>query len=165
MIGVIVAVVVSVVGWCGACVACCFTGEGLCTLLGKIPWVCKVRLHFFGNDYHNILWWKFWQEYWKWHESFYNETLEEYNHPSGVPMNWDGRRYDVPNFGFKKTVLGVLLTIYGPIVVGLGSILILLLKFIPIQLHALVRYFQLMCSCGCAGFPFWLVGVPLVVGQ
>jgi len=144
VIGVIAALVVSVVGWCGACVACCFTGEGLCTLLGKIPWVCK--------------------EYWKWHESFYNETLEEYNHPSGVPMNWDGRRYDVPNFGFKKTVLGVLLTIYGPIVVGLGSILILLLKFIPIQLHALVRYFQLMCSCGCAGFPFWLVGIPLVVG-
>ena len=51
MIGVIVAVVVSVVGWCGACVACCFTGEGLCTLLGKIPWVCKVRLDFFGNHF------------------------------------------------------------------------------------------------------------------
>ena len=119
----------------------------------------------FWQSLSQLLWWKFWQEYWKWHESFYNETLEEYNHPSGVPMNWDGRRYDVPNFGFKKTVLGVLLTIYGPIVVGLGSILILLLKFIPIQLHALVRYFQLMCSCGCAGFPFWLVGIPLVVGQ
>ena len=42
MIGVIVAVVVSVVGWCGACVACCFAGEGLFTLLGKIPFVCMV---------------------------------------------------------------------------------------------------------------------------
>ena len=139
-------------------------GRGSAPFLARSPGSARWD-DFFGNHHHNILWWKFWQEYWKWHESFYKETLEEYNHPSGVPMNWDGRRYDVPNFGFKKTVLGVLLTIYGPIVVGLGSILILLLKFIPIQLHALVRYFQLMCSCGCAGFPFWLVGIPLVVGQ
>ena len=33
---------VSVVGWCGACVACCFSGKGLCTLFGKLPSVCKV---------------------------------------------------------------------------------------------------------------------------
>jgi len=144
VIGVIVAVVVSVVGWCGACVACCFAGEGLFTLLGKIPFVCM--------------------EYWKAHESFYNEKLEDYNHPSGVPMNWDGRRYDVPNFGFKKTVVGVLLTIYGPIVVTLGTIVILLVKYLPIQLHALFRYLQLMTECSCALLPFWLVGIPLVVG-
>jgi len=144
VIGVIVAIVVSVVGWCGACVACCFSGEGLFTLLGKIPSVCK--------------------EYWKWHESFYKETLEKYNHPSGVPMNWDGRRYDVPNFGFKKTVVGVLLTIYGPIVVTLGTIFILLVKYLPIQLHALFRYLRLITEINCAFLPFWLVGIPLVVG-
>ena len=42
VIGVIVAIVVSVVGWCGACIFCCFSGEGLCTLLAKLPSVCKV---------------------------------------------------------------------------------------------------------------------------
>ena len=80
-------------------------------------------------------------------------------------MNWDGRRYDVPNFGFKKTVVGVLLTIYGPMVVTLGTIVILLVKYLPIQLHALFRYLQLMTECSCALLPFWLVGIPLVVGQ
>ena len=34
---------VSVVGWCGACVACCFSGKGLCNLFGKLPSVCKVN--------------------------------------------------------------------------------------------------------------------------
>ena len=42
MIGVIVALVVSVVGWSAACVACCFAGKGLCSLFGKMPSVCKV---------------------------------------------------------------------------------------------------------------------------
>ena len=37
---------VSVVGWCGACVACCFSGKGLCTLFGKLPSVCKVNFSF-----------------------------------------------------------------------------------------------------------------------
>ena len=80
-------------------------------------------------------------------------------------MNWYGRRYDVPNFGFKKTVLGVLLTIYGPIVVTLGTIFILLVKYLPIQLHALFRYLRLITEINCAFLPFWLVGIPLVVGQ
>ena len=37
---------VSVVGWCGACVACCFSGKGLCTLFGKLPSVCKVNFSY-----------------------------------------------------------------------------------------------------------------------
>ena len=37
---------VSVVGWCGACVACCFSGKGLCNLFGKLPSVCKVNFSF-----------------------------------------------------------------------------------------------------------------------
>ena len=104
------------------------------------------------------------QEYWKWHRTFYKETLEEYCHPSGVPMNWDGRRYDVPNLGFKKTMAGLFLTIYGPGVVTPGAILILLVKYVPIQLHALFRYLQLGLECNCALLPFWLVGIPLVIG-
>ena len=107
---------------------------------------------------------EFVQEYWKWHRTFYKETLEEYCHPSGVPMNWDGRRYDVPNLGFKKTMAGLFLTIYGPVVVTPGSILILLVKYVPIQLHALFRYLQLGLECNCALLPFWLVGIPLVIG-
>ena len=104
------------------------------------------------------------QEYWKWHRTFYKETLEEYCHPSGVPMNWDGRRYDIPNLGFKKTMAGLFLTIYGPVVVTPGAILILLVKYVPIQLHALFRYLQLGLECNCALLPFWLVGIPLVIG-
>ena len=79
-------------------------------------------------------------------------------------MNWDGRRYDVPNLGFKKTMAGLFLTIYGPVVVTPGAILILLVKYVPIQLHALFRYLQLGLECNCALLPFWLVGIPLVIG-
>ena len=128
----------------------------------QTPLYLQGRLTSLVNKIRNIV---FWQDYWKEHKKFYTKTLEEYCHPSGVPMNWDGRRYDVPNLGFKKVVVGVLLTIYGPIVVTLGSIIILLLKYLPIQLHALFRYLRLMTECSCAFLPFWLVGIPLVVGQ
>ena len=106
------------------------------------------------------------QEYWKFHEKFYNNTLEHYNHPTGVPINWDGRRYDLPEFGFRKTVMGLILTLYGIVVMALGSTIILVLKYPPIHLKVIYHYLKWcedLCTCRTfAMFPFWLVGIPLV---
>lgn len=150
VIAVIVAIVVSVVGWCGACVLCVFTplDQNICKLFSKMPKLLK--------------------EYWKFHEKFYNNTLEHYNHPTGVPINWDGRRYDLPEFGFRKTVMGLILTLYGIVVMALGSTIILVLKYPPIHLKVIYHYLKWcedLCTCRTfAMFPFWLVGIPLVLG-
>ena len=108
------------------------------------------------------------QAYWKLHEDFYDKTLEEYNHPSGVPMNWDGRRYDVPELGFKKTVCGVILTIYGVIIMTLGATLLLVIKYIPVHLNAIFLYLKTLTEMfTCVAFPFlpfWLIGLALVIG-
>ena len=103
------------------------------------------------------------------HEKFYNNTLEKYNHPTGVPINWDGRRYDLPEFGFRKTMMGLILTLYGIVVMALGSTIILVLKYPPIHLKVIYHYLKWckdLCTCKTfAMFPFWLVGIPLVLGN
>jgi len=147
IIGLIVALVVAVVICCGACVACAYTMDNFGSLLKSWPSLFKT--------------------YWNDHERFYNETLEKYNHPSGVPMNWDGRRYDVPELGFKKTVCGVILTIYGVTIMTLGATLLLAIKYIPAHLNAIFQYLKtIMFMFTCVSFPFlpfWLIGLALVI--
>ena len=75
-------------------------------------------------------------------------------------MNWDGRRYGLPNFGFKKVALGLCLTFYGPLMVTLGAILILALKYVPLQLKAINEYLRLsavIClSCSLVSLFWWV---------
>ena len=80
-------------------------------------------------------------------------------------MNWDGRRYGLPNFGFKKVALGLCLTFYGPLMVTLGAILILALKYVPLQLKAINEYLRFLKNQKCGYLPFWLSGFPLLVGK
>ena len=80
-------------------------------------------------------------------------------------MNWDGRRYGLPNFGFKKVALGLCLTFYGPLMVTLGAILILALKYVPLQLKAINEYLRFALKEKCGYLPFLFAGFPLLVGK
>lgn len=84
-------------------------------------------------------------------------------------MNWNGRRYDIPQFGFKKTVMGIVLTLYGCLTMTVGSTIILLIKYLPLHLHLLYTYLAnvkgLFTCKTFAIFPFWVCGIPLVLGM
>jgi len=109
------------------------------------------------------------KKYYELHKEFYDEYLEKYSHPSGVPLNWNGRRYDIPNFGFLQTLIGLLLTLYGVVVVPLGTIVIIIIRF-PFAFLRIV-YFYLrtlpdMCSIMCFPFlPFWVLGLAIVAAS
>merc|ERR1719228_626017 len=109
-----------------------------------------------------------WETYWELHRDFYNTRLEYYNHPTGVPMNWDGTRYDVPNLGFRKTVLGLVLTLYGSTSTTLGTAIIIGVKFIPVQLMIIKKYLwtfpEMLCCSKIVLLPFWLAVFPVWIG-
>ena len=109
------------------------------------------------------------KKYYDLHEQFYNEYMEKYSHPSGVPLNWNGRRYDIPNFGFLQTLIGLLLTIYGIVVVPLGATIIIIIRFPFTFIRIVYFYLQTlphMCSIMCFPFlPFWFLGLVIVAAS
>jgi len=109
------------------------------------------------------------KKYYELHEEFYNEYLEKYSHPSGVPLNWNGRRYDIPNFGFLQTLIGLLLTLYGVVVVPLGTVIIIIIRF-PFAFLRIIHFYLTtlpnMCSIMCFPFlPFWVLGLAIVAAS
>jgi len=145
-IAVIVAVVVGIIFSCGQSVARIYNGT--------LPWSY--------SDLDDIF-----RGYYKFHVTFYDDTLEAYNHPTGVPLNWNGVRYDIPNFGLVKTLLGVLLTIYGVVTVSVGTIFILGLKYIFLHIRMLYLYTKTLPeSFNCKNLPFlpfWLCTLALLI--
>ena len=75
----------------------------------------------------------------------------------------------MPNFGLRKTLVGLFLIFYGVLVVGIGAVVILVIKYIPLHIWAIHRYLLLLeelCTCigiGIGFIPFWLVGLVLVL--
>lgn len=146
-IAVIVAVLVGIIGWCGYSVA-----E---TYEGKPPWKTWSKLATPFKDYY------------KFHVELYDDVLEVYNHPTGVPLNWNGVRYDIPQFGVVKTLMGVVLTIYGFVTLLLGTMFILSIKYIFLHIRVLYLYIEnlpKMFTCKNLPFlPFWLCGLALLI--
>ena len=146
-IAVIVAVLVGIIGWCGFSVAETYNGH--------LPWKSWSKIASPFKDYY------------KFHVQFYDEVLEAYNHPTGVPLNWNGVRYDIPQFGVVKTLMGVILTIYGLVTLLLGTIFILSIKYIFLHVRVLHLYIQnlpKMFTCKKLPFlPFWFCGLALVI--
>lgn len=109
---------------------------------------------------------KFIKEFWKTHVEFSNETCIIYDHPTGIPLNWDGTMYGFP-FGPMKVILGFILTIYGMIVCGFGTFIIITIKYIPMNGYASYHYFKGFFEQGWVKvvtlFPFFLIGFCFLV--
>ena len=107
------------------------------------------------------------REYWKWNIQFVKNVVREYDHMTGIPRGWDGTRYGIP-FGPVKVVIGMILTVYGIATDGLGTFVIVTLKFVPINAkvfsEVIKSYFrgpnrnQLI-----AYFPFFLLGLCFMI--
>ena len=148
LIVVIIAVVGSIIYWCGFSVKGVYDGDTSRLSWTKISSICK--------DYHEF------------HVKVIKEILDIYDHPTGVPLNWNGERYDMPDLGFVKTLLGILLTIYGVVTVSLGTTIILGIKYVFIHTKVLYRFIRdalpKMCTCkGLPFFPFWLCALALLI--
>jgi len=101
------------------------------------------------------------EEYWKAHVDFVEKTANKYDHHTGIPLNWDGTIYGFP-FGPMKVILGFILTIYGMIVCGFGTFLILTIKYIPMNCYGIYHYFKGYFEQGWVKVvtlsPFYLIG-------
>ena len=139
---VFVVVLAGIIGWCGFSVATTYNGHP--------PWKTWSELG------------RIFREYRKLHVKFYDETLETYNHPTGVPLNWNGVSYDIPEFGVVKTLMGVLLTIYGVVTVPVGTIIILVIKYPFLHIRMLYLYLKTF-SIPLPFLPFWFCGLAIVL--
>ena len=106
------------------------------------------------------------KEYWKAHVDFVEKTANKYDHHTGIPLNWDGTMYGFP-FGPMKVILGFILTIYGMIVCGFGTFLILTIKYIPMNCYGIYHYFKGYFEQGWVKVvtlsPFFLIGFCFLV--
>lgn len=168
VIAAIAAVVGSILGWCVACISCVFRSKGIWKLSTELTSVLQEYLRLF----------------WIFHETFYVETLlEQYlvkgrsdktdgstEHSlllSRNPKDWQGRQHHIPYFGFRNTLLALILIVYGVTIVTLGNTLILIVKYLPIHLHAIWIYITALPSLcnwtGLAKIPFWICGLPIII--
>ncbi len=46
--------------------------------------------------------------FWGFNKTVFKEISEDFCHPTGVPMDWDGRRYGIPFAPIKILMSGVL---------------------------------------------------------
>jgi len=130
----------------GYCIACVYDGKNWLK-----PW----------KDFPTGI-----KEYWKAHVDFVEETVSKYDHPSGIPLNWDGTMYGFP-FGPMKVIFGFILTLYGMIICGFGTFIIITIKWIPMNLYGTYHYFKAYFEQGWVKvvtlFPFFLIGFCFLV--
>ncbi len=67
------------------------------------------------------------------------QLTDKYDHPSGIPTNWDGTRYGIP-FGPVKFIVGLFLIPYGVIATGCGVFALLTIKFLPSVAYVFYQY-------------------------
>ena len=148
LIVVIIAVIGSIIYWCAYSVKGVYDGDTSRLGWSEIASICK--------DYH------------EWHVKEFKEILDIYDHSTGVPLNWNGERYDIPDLGFVKTLMGIFLTIYGVVTVSLGTTIILGIKYVFIHTRALYDFVKHtlpeMFTCErLPFFPFWLCALTLLI--
>lgn len=116
------------------------------------------------------IWKKIPSQYWKEHVEFYDITLEKYNHPTRVPVNWNGVLYDIPELSLRRTVMGMVLTICGLITGFVGLSFIMMTKFPYLFFRGIREYLKTIPDvCKKPGkaiilLPFWLMGFAVMIG-
>ena len=98
-------------------------------------------------------------EYWNSHKHFTEVMLEAYDHPSGIPMNWNGVRYDIPRLSLLQFLKGFTLMIYGLVTVPVGTLAILTAKYIFLHANLMKTFIEESFFFNypmVLVFPFWL---------
>lgn len=110
-------------------------------------------------------------QYQKIHQEFSGGFCETYDHPTGIPEGWRGQAYGIPVRKILKIqwkfMLACFFTGYSIIITCLLTSLISVVKLIPIEIRCLYEYIKSYCKQSCAvilaSWPFFLVGIPLLI--
>lgn len=74
-------------------------------------------------------------EYYKCHQKFVGEVLNDYDHPTGIPNGWQGDTYGIPVVRIlrwqRDFLLCCIFTVYGICVSLCGTIVLSVCKFVP----------------------------------
>ena len=91
--------------------------------------------------------------------------LKAYDHPTGIPFNWDGRRYDIPTLDFLQFFQGLFLVVYGIVVVPAGTLVILITKYPFLHAKGLTDFIKsFRYDLDFVQFPpFWLFYLMIVI--
>ena len=110
----------------------------LLSLVCFIPWFAAIA--FFGfplkpwkkiQPYHKIAWMKF--------ATDVERVSQNYGHPSGIPMHWDGSVYGLPVDPIA-VILSIFLYLISFLPVSIGVFIIFVLKAVPIFLGTLKEF-------------------------
>mmetsp|Transcript_11972 Transcript_11972/g.15996 ORF Transcript_11972/g.15996 Transcript_11972/m.15996 type:complete len:658 (+) Transcript_11972:85-2058(+) len=110
------------------------------------------------------------KKYYKAHKDFVSERCSTYDHPSGIPMDWNGDSYGIPVLKILRWQWDLLVCLFFTafsITVSLsGTILIAAIKFIPSCLYLWYKSTKAYCKQECATimgtWPFFIVYMPLL---
>ena len=101
------------------------------------------------------------REYWRVHSNFSEEICGRYDHHSGIPHAWGGRRYGLP-VGPWQTIIGLFIAFYAMTVVSIGTLLHNTIKLIPMIIYGLHQYikayFKMSCNKILGFLPFFILG-------
>ena len=105
---------------------------------------------------------------WNLHVDTMKGITEKYDHYSGIPSGWNGRRYGLP-VGPWQTVIGLALALYGMLTVLLGAIIIAVVKFLPAMTYLIYKYTKEYLKIESTNtklglIPFFLCGYVLIIG-
>ena len=99
------------------------------------------------------------KDYWKAQKKFTSKMVAEYEHPTGIPLNWNGVRYDLPQIRLLQVLKGLFLILYGVAAVSSGTFIILTAKYPFMHAKALktfvMRIFKWELSF-LPSFPFFV---------
>ena len=104
------------------------------------------------------------KKYWEMHVNFVKVLDTNYDHPTGIPQNWQGTIYGLP-IGPTQIIFGLLLTIHGIIICGAGTFLVITPKWIPMIIYALYNYAKIFRKLRASEMiifsPFFTTGLVL----
>ena len=105
---------------------------------------------------------------WNIHVDSMEGITEKYDHYSGIPSGWNGRRYGLP-VGPWQTVIGLVLALYGMVTVLLGATVIAVVKILPVLVYLVYQYTKSYLKIGSMNtklglIPFFLCGYVLLIG-
>lgn len=109
-------------------------------------------------------------DYYKQHQLFVGEFCHDYDHPSGIPLGWNGQRYGIPVAKVlrwqRDIIVCCFLVIYSTPIVILGSSILAVGWILPVIGFYLYRKTTNYCSGSCleimSTWPFYVVIMLLI---
>ncbi|CAJ1955922.1 unnamed protein product [Cylindrotheca closterium] len=111
------------------------------------------------------------RDYYEEHKKFVSKRCNRFDHPTGIPMGWNGQQYGLEIERLLRFQLNFLLcvalAVYQTPIILVGTTVILLIKFIPSCIHFWREYFEecisnTSCVIILSVWPFHILAIVLI---